>query len=309
MRKYIIGALCLLFSFPTMAQQMSPTDDLKGNVRMMRERTYIGMNENRKLKLRGAELYMYNEQILPIKKINYTSDTVIIGEVLYNYNNKNRLLEEVYLADSLIVGRMQYEYNSNDSLTSVRNIDRNGRVIYATTHAYDKNGNRIETVSGTDSIGTKQTFKYDKKGNRIATSFYSPDGIISEEWRYETDKNGNITESAKYDRNGQINSRLVYLYDNNKRKAEEYKYSYNNNSWITRTVYTYDKRGNVASKTVFQSDGKVSSKNTYQYNYDREGNWTEYREFKNGVIRFVKERMFLYSKLKENNKPQTEEIF
>jgi len=202
-------------------------------------------------------------------------DTVFYYRTIYTYNDKGNLKEadeyksNNYKTDGILDNRMIYKYNENDKWDEY--------------HIY----NADSTLSGEGFC------EYDGKNVIREIAYYIDMNFHSETFN-KYDDSGNIieTNSCSYYTNGDTTcSKCINKYDPAGEKIEEHS-----SSWfgIVDVLYKYDNNGNIIEEFFKGETGAEDIVNTYEYKYDAEGNWTEKREYKNRVPKYIFERKIVY---------------
>lgn len=238
------------------------------------------------------------------------------GIVIYQINTKeydedgNVIAEEIEKEDGT-VKRTEYVYDIANRLTLVKDVESDGKAIYA-QYLYDREGNKIRQYSGMTKPLTlvleegkgNNSYRYMNKDYHIEVSGQAKKDVISEtkyvynkknELTTYTDPEGNV-ESYSYDvygnlekivdRNGNV---IKQKYDYQNRLEKETAIEKETEKRTTR-AYAYDDQGNISRidnrKFTYDaitgqilSETKQAGKKTLKkiYNYDSDGLRTDFK--------------------------------
>lgn len=158
----------------------------------------------------------------------------------------NIILEEERKGTAQSKYTYSYEYDDNDNIT--------------TKLSYDENGNLIR----------KQTYEYDERGLVKLVTFYSPNGEMDSQTKYERtfDDNGYVTDLITYNEKGEFGSHTKREYDKYGNVTLLAKPNYLGEI-LYKTTYEYDENGNLLLATNYRKD-EYNGKTEYQY--DENGN-------------------------------------
>lgn len=212
------------------------------------------------------EVY-YNNLGAPEKIIQYDENQNVSSFKTIKYNHKNLPFEEIrFSSDSLLLGGIMFEYYENDLLK--KQIDYNENAIVTAIQEYQRTEDSI-IVNVLDGQGI---FVY---RNILLTENTSETNLIKA--MYKVDRNNNVLEMTVLEYDELLALRRKMIYDD-KNKGTRRDFIYNEDGSLLRSVtyneegtvlndasYEYDKFGNVIRLIEF--DKKTSSTRLYFINY------------------------------------------
>ncbi len=244
------------------------------------------------------------------------------------YNKNGKLIEQnEYDVDSTLIYKTTYLYGDSGNIIEEVKYGRGGSLDSKTTYLYDEIGKKIEkNTYYTKSIFydahySRNTYIYDKHGNLIEERKLNPDGSLNKKTTFKYDINRNLIEEKKLDSNGNLTKGSIYnkktfVYDKNGNLVEEKvyfrnddyglsKYGKNGNKiqWEKYTsvgifesmnVYRFNELDDLIEDNDYDSKKNFISRTNYSYGYDKNGNWTQQIEYKDGIAKFLVERKFKY---------------
>lgn len=246
-------------------------------------------NDNVNKKLRS--IYAGEDDLSPIEKIEWNADgsiehdytfsyfvvgndtvTVlkfdkdILSEITFYQKDAQGVTVDVFKAESNLIFGRQYNYE-NGILTSLRDLEEGGDHKYI---------DGIATIIEDDGDVTETKYK---RNNQVS--------------RTTKDKSGKIKYSYVID--GDDNKKTITIIDNGETKKGEQVFENGRLvkiidavSGLTSTL-SYNEAGYVSE--VKSSDGTVL---TYKYEFDKQGNWVQEIEYKNGKPNKIWERSIIY---------------
>lgn len=287
---------------------LTKMEDANGNAILINKSGYKHTSGNSVLFTRDVK-----GRITKVEEKN--SDTEVINEVYYVYDNKGDLVSVTDYANRTV----SFTYDSDHNLVDIidpsgiavaRNIyDEDGRLI-ATV---DANGNRIEYEHDLDA---KMEVVRDKMGN-ATVYYYDDNGNVLR----TVDALGNATEKI-YDENNNVTLKIDqkgycerYVYDDNgyleqyiDKNGNAILYEYNNYGQITKQInpddtinqFEYDSKGNLISESdkegnsiayKYDAVGNVSQEIAtnglnIKYEYDSSGNLSRYNDGINNITSY-----------------------
>jgi hypothetical protein len=247
---------------------------LKGKVKSIHEVRYNAVEKFGQIEkgdiVRGPgveKMYIFNELGNKIEVIDYTSYRTPLLKWVYNYDDKNRLIEQdqISLWDSIYLSyKWKMIYDLNDKLSEINYFTPEGSLDGKRLYKYSNEGNKIEEqaynkegalefcifqkfdrlknpieegyTEGLDT--TKSTSKY-LNGFPVEKVMLDSEGEASYYWKYKYDKNGNIIEERQHDKNGRMTTKTTYTY--------EYD---NENNWTKQIIYVNGKSKIVISREI-----------------------------------------------------------
>lgn len=218
-------------------------------------------------------------------------DTIECSELMYEFDNKNRLVKEEYCFMDL---------------------------LFSYTYKYDENGKLIERINFNQ---LDRKYEYDVSGNQVKELMFDSEGLIGS-WSYKYDNKGNRIERTGYLGDSFV-ERWIKIYDQRGRKIKEYMVDKYPDTIPTYqvTTFEYDKKGRLTKMHTTDPEAKVhsistykyddndnliehSSKNdfqhglevlkSYKYQYDKKGNWKQRIEYINSKPTIITERKIDY---------------
>ncbi len=201
------------------------------------------------------------------------------------------------------------EYNDNGEPISIREIDKDGNVIFLYNVEYDKSNvkqsekkydknNRLVTYSNftygrnklvkqedifseTGELQSSLVFEYDKAGNLILRKHVSANNVEGISNTFAYDANGLLIEEKIISKDGKQMSSKQYIYENGLLKEDKRL----DKDGAVRSVifYSYDDNGNKIQMTTSPNNGASVTINI-SYEFDEKGNWTKQIIFRNEVI-------------------------
>jgi hypothetical protein len=201
--------------------------------------TVVNYNENRNIT--NFKKIKYNNKNLPFEEIRFSSDSSLLGGVMFEYYENGLLKKQTDYDENATVTVMQEYVRSNDTIY-VNVYDGKGVFVY-------RNIMLTETVSGTSLI--KAMYKVDRNNNILETTILEYDQLLSlrRKMIYD-DKNKGTKREFVYDDEGALLRSVTYN---------------ENNEIISDSSYEYDKYGNVIR--IIEFDKETSSTKLYFINY------------------------------------------
>ncbi|MDD3685876.1 MAG: hypothetical protein PHE56_03820 [Bacteroidales bacterium] len=201
--------------------------------------TVVNYNENRNIT--NFKKIKYNNKNLPFEEIRFSSDSSLLGGVMFEYYENGLLKKQTDYDENATVTVMQEYVRSNDTIF-VNVYDGKGAFVY-------RNIMLTETVSGTSLI--KAMYKVDRNNNILETTILEYDQLLSlrRKMIYD-DKNKGTKREFVYDDEGALLRSVTYN---------------ENNEIISDSSYEYDKYGNVIR--IIEFDKETSSTKLYFINY------------------------------------------
>ena len=166
--------------------------------------------------------YRYNEKDLLIEQVTIDSYDEIEAKNIYEYENENLILEEVYEYDELISKqsfsydekgniieenkwteddgnlRRVNEYNDNNELIKVLFYNRKEKLAAKTEYSYSESG-KISKVTEEDQHGKNiTTIQYDDKGNAVEQVETNPNGDVNNKAIRKFNENNDVVETGVF---------------------------------------------------------------------------------------------------------------
>jgi hypothetical protein len=154
-----------------------------------------------------------------------------------------------------------------------------GSLSSTVNYSFDIQGNLSEEQSYTSEgelLTTKYLYKKDDKG-RVTECTITKSNGISFKKSFKYNDRGNWNEVYEYDSDGTLSDIIKYTYDETGRLTEKGFY----NSGVLGNRYKYDKTsGNEVERRSFNPDGTWSLSFYYNYkDYDRMKNWINQTQY------------------------------
>ena len=203
-------------------------------------------------------------------------------------------------------------YDENEHVLASYSYDADGALVLASEYLYAEDGTCIgeKTYEGEHlaaeqefqldkdgfSITAKQTFyqedgsffslEFDEYGNEIFEGYYTADGILETELRYENeyDLEGHQTLRRIYN-NGRLTEETEYLFGSD--DSGEWSRSGKNTIYHedgSKTVSNSDPDGAWSSEITYLADGSVADEQYYEYFTDENGENIGSKGYRNGVL-------------------------
>jgi hypothetical protein len=187
--------------------------------------------------IKGADYrYWDNGNLKYRKRMNYFD----LGEIEeINYNEQGEPINGKITTPNGEEIKIEYiikRYKNNKRKKQIRKEIYNGETVASTITEYNKEGQKVKSVSNGRRINTWYEWQYDDRGNIIKFTVKDEDGKVEEWEEYKYNDNGNKIEEKEYE-----------VKENE--KVELY-------FW---TVENYDKNGNHLSWHVKSEKGKIIS--------------------------------------------------
>ena len=218
----------------------------------------------------------------------------------YNYDEKGNVISVVYTANTDHVYKIEYTYDENGRLSKISTY-HDGSKIGTRKYTYDENGNIIKNIYTNSSGETDVSeYTYDKNGNIIkAVNPVVDDVAVPRKTDYidalllDPSYLGYDVLSVEhsYDKNGNLGKISCYDYRHNVIiGTTEHSFEYDQNSNITKVVYTrnqednfsqctdeftYDSYGNIIKQVTTYNDNSVNSVTVIETSYDENNNMTD----------------------------------
>ncbi|APG65517.1 hypothetical protein LPB136_09165 [Tenacibaculum todarodis] len=213
-----------------------------------------------------------------------------------NFNDDGNLIETYSLYNSKYSEtsnaiKKLYNYNNKNQLINTQDVsDVKGKYSSTKKYFYNNKGNLVkeETHFNPGKFSYKE-FKYDKKNREISSTSYSESGKLTGERTntYSGDKKTNTYTSYNSKDGSIIGTYVTYYEDGVKTKyTSNSKYSNSNKSYI------YDDNDNLIRATNTTSDKK--SDVTYNYVYDKKDNWVK-KHYRSGKYQYFYFREIYFS--------------
>ena len=152
-----------------------------------------------------------------------------------------------------------FEYNENGLLSKITYGDSGHSVEFL----YDENGNFIREITNNNGVKSFESYTYDKNGNKIKTvSIGASDEVRYTEYTYDSDNHK--TKNQSFDSSGNPGGKIEWLYDDKGHMVKRIYGAYDNYSVME---FTYDEKGNMTGRY----DTSDSSNSSYEYIYDDSG--------------------------------------
>lgn len=269
---------------------------------------------------RDAERCKYNHTVYDMQgnlmeEHKFTLDGEFEDKTLYRYNDKGKLIEEVYYyEEEEIAQRKVIERDENERiiLEFMKYSDGSEDVIH---FHYDDSGRLVEkvTIDGDGNTEEKEIFEYE--GNRVVSEkmFDEELNLVSQK-DYQYDKEGRVIKSNSWDKEDEMKIDVENEYDEkgnlvrsrrfmNDRLIDRNNYSYDEKNRISkvveeseRGVFTfktlYDERDNAVKQEILDASGKVV--NSVEREYDEHNNVLQSRVFIDGQNRTYSQNYILY---------------
>ncbi len=260
---------------------------------------------------------VYDEEGRLLTKIQ-TSNSWFMGSYTgyYTYDNKGRLIKEIYYNDKgAIVDSVnfcnddvfdvyrwtEYEYDTRGNVSKYVKYNANKTIWEAVENTYDENNNLIkEKYSDTlwyenyyndfNKLTARYCYSNGKRSTKV-TNKYDAEGYLTESWGYVSmtggfpityyNREGKPTRTAYRDKNGNILSNMYDEYDAYGNIVK----SVNGND-ITIYRYTYDEQGNMTSVLYENGDYNV-------YTYDAYGNCIKEARYSENKLFYLFEETYV----------------
>jgi hypothetical protein len=183
----------------------------------------------------------YNSKNLPFEEISFSTDSSLLGGVMFEYYDNGVLKKQTDYDENANVTVMQEYVRSNDTIY-INVYDGKGVFVY-------RNIMLTEKVSGTTLI--KAMYKVDKNNNILETTILEYDQLLSlrRKMIYD-DKNKGTKREFVYDDEGALLRTVTYN---------------ESNQTITDSSFEYDSYGNVIR--IIEFDRETASTKLYFINY------------------------------------------
>lgn len=259
--------------------------------------------------------YQYKavEKSLKIEKSDFI-DKDLSFYIVYD-KNRNIFEEGSYEKENKKLSYIQNKYKDNSLIKSISYNSAN-KIIEFSYYKYDKSKKLIETLftDNKNKSHTKISYYY-KDGKITLEQVYDFESNTSEKFEYKYDKNNNLIKQEReifrnqkhkiilsYD-NKNIVSKVeeiagnknlgFYYYYNTKKQLNKFNIKWlHDNTEMSDKIY-YNENGDIIKISTTERDNK-KSETTYKYKYDKNKNWIERLEYKNGVCDNMVIRTFTY---------------
>lgn len=173
------------------------------------------------------------------KTLWYRADRALKSKQKFNYDERDRLIEERWLTPSDVIRTVTlYEY-MNDKIASERKKNNRGHLLYNREYDYNDNYKELVEINAKGDISNRQLYKYDDEGQRVKEYWFNIEGkiITTKEYIY---KDGLLVEEVHYEEDDQFKYRLIKKYKDN---------------------------GLLDSESWHDQDGMIYFENQYTYEY------------------------------------------
>lgn len=129
----------------------------------------------------------------------------LVEEILYMYNDDNKLIKKMIKHDDIIVYEFIYEYiNEYERINTLRSFSGNVSII----EKFDENNNII--MAKTDNM--IETYQYKYENNKIIEEIFRINDDILDICIYAYDNNGNLICKDVYDKDRIWNFTIEHSY-------------------------------------------------------------------------------------------------
>lgn len=195
---------------------------------------------------------------------------------------------------------------------------RKGKEISYVEHFFSSEGNSLQKFIYVDKKpNVKQEFIYNDKGILIEKKYYFLE-ILIESIEYKYDQKGNEIEAIAFDTQRRKKSIFTTQYNEQNKKISQQRYD-GNMKFLQKTDYFYDAQFHLVKEILYNEKGKIEAEtrlrrdkngnifeylldwkdvkkgqDKFIYKLDKNGNWIEKLEYKNGKIYTIAEREIEY---------------
>jgi hypothetical protein len=205
------------------------------------------------------------------------------GTWYVSYYNKEGLLSQnhyyPYNSD-----KMGFDMKDPRSIRNINHYDGNGELSDKTN--YDEQGQAY----------TKDVYTFDPSGISIELKhYYLPKQSLIYIKKLSLDIKGNVIGESVYDFFGKLENKYRYKYNADNYCIEKVAISVDGFKEY-KTLFTYN-NGDLIKEIQYDDVGKVLTTYVYQYpKYDEKHNWVIKRNYINGRLFQINERVIIYRK-------------
>lgn len=245
-------------------------------------------------KVKEVRIYNVENQIVSLTKYNskglleFTSSENFANSVFLKtsltkiYNENNNLVKSINTHSSFSEPIIWfYEYDNRGNLSTI--INEKNEIVFK--YFYDKKSSKIKEVLY-DNNKISQTTIYRNLDNGLKqVEVIKGDFIENRENVTYFDKNKNELKTESFD-NGKLTFQAISEYDANKIKI---KTTVKDNENVSGEIYTNNEKRQLIKRQLFEVNDGIEIKGSYEtYDY-----------FKNGLISFYSENIYLDSNLRK----------
>ncbi|MCQ2219411.1 MAG: hypothetical protein MJZ33_13180 [Paludibacteraceae bacterium] len=303
MNKILYILIALLTSDCDSFAQKVDIDNLKGNVKELKQYTIVESSSN-----------LIKDSLLLFCK--YDGKGTRIEDKIGNesrkcnvkYDEKGNLVEYCrYKFNDVLVFKVTYKYDNKGNIIEWKRYDSDEKLEKKGTYKYDEKSNEIERCiyDFNQVLKARYTHRYDRKGYLKKWGMYNTNGELVWEYTYKRNSKGKIKGCTcksggelewkdKYTYYTKSRMYKICRYDYCRKLVEETVHKFNEvekniydsekNVIAKKEITKYDNQGNEIERCVYDSDGHLLEK--YTHKYDDRGNEIEYVKSKgdNGIF-------------------------
>jgi hypothetical protein len=208
--------------------------------------------------------FEYSEQQKLIKHHLSIESDGISETMVYNRDEKGRLIEEVKYYSGDEGEKILFEYSSHDLPVKIQRFDSDGDKESDEELEYDSSDRLIKHLITTPDGSENQTSEltYGDNGKPKLKIVNDSDGDLESKTEFAYDDKERLIRMLENNDEGKVVSDIATIYDERDNIVERSIKDYH-----TRTLkYVYDKNDNCIEESILDEHGKITKKNIFEFN-------------------------------------------